>query len=64
MRASSEKCPSTSTNAIRAGSSVRFDQAWFVPFYRVLNVKVVDENTTAEAQVGNTWPYLWTIKPA
>ncbi|WP_296664922.1 ABC transporter substrate-binding protein [Demequina sp.] len=39
------------------------EQAWFVPFYRVLNVKVVDANTTAEAQVGNTWPYLWTIKP-
>lgn len=40
------------------------DNAWFVPFYRPQNTKVVDANTTAEAQVGNTWPYLWTIKPA
>ncbi|WP_062293067.1 ABC transporter substrate-binding protein [Demequina phytophila] len=40
------------------------DQAWFVPFYRTDNTKVVAEGTTAEAQTGNTWPYLWTIKPA
>lgn len=39
------------------------EQAWFAPFYRPANILVVDENTTMEPQAGNTWPYLWTIKP-
>ncbi|WNM27506.1 ABC transporter substrate-binding protein [Demequina capsici] len=40
------------------------DQAWFAPFYRLTTNFAVDANTTAVAQTGNVYPYIWNIKPA
>ncbi|MDN4491309.1 ABC transporter substrate-binding protein [Demequina sp. SYSU T00068] len=40
------------------------EQAWFAPFYRMTTNFAVDGSTTAEAQTGNVYPYIWNIKPA
>lgn len=35
-------------------------QAWFVPFDRGDSSNAVDAHSTAEAQVGHTWPRAWS----
>jgi peptide/nickel transport system substrate-binding protein len=52
--------------AAKAGQDLNkyvVENAWFAPFFRGQNTKVVDANTKIEMQAGNTWPYLWNIQP-
>jgi peptide/nickel transport system substrate-binding protein len=39
------------------------DQAWFAPWYRVESNYALDSKTSAPAQVGNAYPYLWNFTP-
>jgi len=54
---------STATKAGKELNKYVVDNAWFAPFFRGQNTKVVDANTTIQMQAGNTWPYLWNIQP-
>jgi peptide/nickel transport system substrate-binding protein len=54
------------STAAKAGKELNkyvVDNAWFAPFFRGQNTKVVDANTKIQMQAGNTWPYLWNIQP-
>ncbi|MEN2740873.1 ABC transporter substrate-binding protein [Microbacterium sp. X-17] len=39
------------------------DQGWFAPWFRPALNFVSDPNTDLTVQVGNSYPYLWNIKP-
>jgi peptide/nickel transport system substrate-binding protein len=39
------------------------EQAWFAPWFRPELNFVSDANTELTVQVGNSYPYLWNIKP-
>ncbi|SFS16867.1 peptide/nickel transport system substrate-binding protein [Microbacterium sp. cf046] len=56
----------TEEDAEAAGKALNeyiVDQAWFAPWFRPALNFVSDSNTELTVQVGNSYPYLWNIKP-
>jgi len=48
---------------VKAINALTVEQAWFAPWYRPEQTFVTDAATHAEVQQGNSYPYLWNIRP-